>query len=140
MKSGAWRKSVQPGAALGGITVSILIFLLRKRLDQVRKKFRHRPRPRLVAKEQHTPRFLRLQASVSLFQKQTHTVEVDYAVAVVERIHPQDPAQFGPALQQRKVGQGRYAKFSCRRFEVANFEIVDSPCTEFPRRASRKMC
>jgi hypothetical protein len=26
MKSGAWRKSVQAGAALGGITVSILTF------------------------------------------------------------------------------------------------------------------
>ena len=59
---------------------------------------------------------------------------------VVERIHPEDPTQFGATLQQREVGQGRYAKFSCRRFEVANFEIVDSPCTEFARCASRKMC
>ena len=104
MKSGARCDEALPGTALGGIAMSILTFYLRKRLDQVRKKFRHRPRPCLVAKEQHTPHFLRLQASVSLLQKETHTIEVDYTVTVVERIHPEDSTQFSATLQQREVG------------------------------------
>ena len=74
-----------------------------------------------------------------LFQEEIHAVEVDYAVTVVERIHAQDPAQFGAALQQRKVRQGRYAKFSGRCFKVANLEIANLSRTEFPRRARSKV-
>jgi hypothetical protein len=48
---------------------------------------------------------------VWLFQKKIHAVEVDYTVTVVERIHSQDPANSGTALQQREVGQCGNTKF-----------------------------
>src|SRR6185436_6485958 len=60
-----------------------------------------------------------------LFQKQIHAVEVDNTMPVVQRIHPQDPADSGAALRQREVGQYRDAKFRRRRFEVANLKVVD---------------
>jgi len=38
MKSGAWRKSIQSGAALGGITISILTFYYGKGRAKFSKK------------------------------------------------------------------------------------------------------
>jgi hypothetical protein len=38
MKSGAWHKSIQSGAALGGITVSILTFYYGKEAAKFSKK------------------------------------------------------------------------------------------------------
>ena len=58
---------------------------------------------------------------------------------VVQRIHPQDPADSGAALRQCEVGQYRDAKFRRRRFEVANLKVVDLSCVNLPCRATSKM-
>jgi hypothetical protein len=39
----------------------------------------------------------------SSFQKQIHAVEIDNGVAIVERVHPEDPSDSGGALSQREI-------------------------------------
>src|SRR5438445_12235599 len=77
--------------------------------------------------------------STWLFQKEVHAVEINDGMTVVQRIHPQDPADSGTALQQREIRQCRNAKFRWRRFEAANLKVVDLSCTNFARRATSKM-
>src|SRR5262245_30184751 len=74
------------------------------------------------------------------FQKEIHAVEVDDAMTVVQRIHPQNSAHSGAALPQGEVRQCSNAKFCWRRFEAANLKIVDLSRTDFPRGTRRKMC
>ena len=59
-------------------------------------------------------------------------------MTIVQCIHPQDPVDPGTALQQCVVRQGGNAKFRWLRFEVADLEVVDLPCINFPRRATRQ--
>src|SRR6266540_3733441 len=74
-----------------------------------------------------------------LFQKEIHAVEVDDAIAVVQRIHPQDSADSCASLYQAEIGQCRNAKFRRRRFEVANLQIADLPCVNLSCRAASKI-
>ena len=39
----------------------------------------------------------------SSFQKEIHAVEIDNGVAIVERVHPEDPGDSGGALSQREI-------------------------------------